>query len=173
VAVTQVGALCYEAVKPVLDDLVMVDEAQIAQSVLRLLELEKTVVEGSAAVSLAAAMRAPVMGLGGKKAVLLLTGGNIDVTMLARIIERGMVAEGQLCRVRAQITDRPGGLARFTAVLAGTGASVKQVDHDREFGPADVTQVGVVCTLETRGFEHVGEVKRALAEAGVRFTMEQ
>jgi threonine dehydratase len=171
-AVRRVGKICFDTAKRVLDDLILVDEAQIAQAVLRLLELEKTVVEGSGAVPLAAAMRADVMGLAGKKVVLLLTGGNIDVTMLARVIERGMAAEGRLCRVRAQISDRPGGLARLTTVLAGTGASVKQVDHDREFGPADVSQVGIVCTLETRGFDHIAEIKRALAEAGVQFTME-
>ncbi|HZZ42029.1 MAG TPA: threonine ammonia-lyase [Tepidisphaeraceae bacterium] len=172
-AVRQVGTICLETAKHVLDDLVLVDEAQIARAVLQLLELEKMVVEGSGAVSLAAAVRAKEMGLAGKKVVLLLTGGNIDVTMLARVIERGMAAEGRLCRVRAQIIDRPGSLAHFTAVLATTGASVKQVEHDRDFGPADVSLVGVVCTLETKGFEHIEEVKRALEEAGVRFSMEK
>jgi threonine dehydratase len=172
-AVREIGHICLDVIKRVMDDLVMVDEGQIAQAVLRLLELEKTVVEGAGAVSLAAAMRASVMGLAGKKVVLLLSGGNIDVTLLARIIERGLAAEGRLCRVRAQISDRPGSLARFTAVLAATGASVKQVEHDREFGPADVSQVGIVCTLETRGFDHVGEIRRALAEAGIQFAMEQ
>jgi threonine dehydratase len=172
-AVREIGHVCLDVIKRVMDDLVMVDEGQIAQAVLRLLELEKTVVEGAGAVSLAAAMRAKVMGLTGKKVVLVLSGGNIDVTLLARIIERGLAAEGRLCRVRAQISDRPGSLARFTAVLAATGASVKQVEHDREFGPADVSQVGIVCTLETRGFDHVGEIRRALVEAGIQFTMEQ
>lgn len=171
-AVRQVGRLCFETARRVMDELVLVDEAQIARSILRLLELEKMVVEGSGAVPLAAAMDAREHGLAGKKVVLCLTGGNIDVTMIARIIERGLAADGRLCRVRAQISDRPGGLARFTAVLAATGASVKQVDHDREFGPADVSQVGVSCTLETRGFDHIQEVRRALTDAGVQYTME-
>lgn len=172
-AVKSVGSLCFDTARHVVDELVMVDEVQIAQSILRLLELEKTVVEGAGAVPLAAAMRARELGLAGKKVVLLLTGGNIDVTLLARIIERGMAAEGRLCRVRAQISDRPGSLAKLTAVLASTGASVKQVEHDREFGPADVWQVGIACTLETRGFDHIDQIKRALTDAGVQFTMDR
>jgi threonine dehydratase len=172
-AVRQVGTVCFEIARRVMDELVLVDEGQIAQAVLRLLELEKTVVEGAGAVSLAAAVRAKEMGLAGKKVVLLLSGGNIDVTLLSRIIERGLAAEGRLCRVRAQISDRPGSLARFTTVLAATGASVKQVEHDREFGPADVSQVGIVCTLETRGFDHIDEIRQALAAAGVQFAMGQ
>ena len=167
-AVAEVGKLCFEIARNVIDDLVMVDEAQIAVSVLRLLELEKTVIEGAGAVPLAAAL-ARSLSLEGKKVVLCLCGGNIDVTLISRIIERGMAADGRLCRVVASISDRPGSLARLATVLASTGASVKDVEHDRHFGPRDVGSVSVSCTLETRDAEHVEEVRAALREAaGIR-----
>jgi threonine dehydratase len=148
---------------------VLVDEAQIAQSVLRLLELEKTVVEGAGAVPLAPLMDKS-LGLVGKKVVLCLCGGNIDLTTINRVIERGLSADGRLCRIVAHISDRPGGLANLTAMLAATGASIKEVTHDRNFGPADVSRVKVVCILETRDFDHAREVHGALKAAGIPFT---
>ena len=170
-AVAEVGKICFDIARRVIDDLVMVDEAQIAVSVLRLLELEKTLIEGAAAVPLAAAL-ARSLSLEGKKVVLCLCGGNIDVTLLSRIIERGMAADGRLCRVVAQVSDRPGSLARLATVLASTGASVKEVDHDRHFGPRDVGTVSISCTLETRDFEHVAQVSAALRQAGIPFEIE-
>jgi threonine dehydratase len=170
-AVAEVGKLCFEIARNVIDDLVMVDEAQIAISVLRLLELEKTVIEGAGAVPLAAAL-ARSLSLEGKKVVLCLCGGNIDVTLISRIIERGMAADGRLCRVVASISDRPGSLARLATVLASTGASIKDVEHDRHFGPRDIGSVSVSCTLETRDAEHVEQVKAALREAQIAFEMD-
>jgi threonine dehydratase len=170
-AVAEVGKLCFETARKVIDELVMVDEAQIALSVLRLLELEKAVIEGAGAVPLAAAL-ARSLSLEGKKVVLCLCGGNIDVTMISRVIERGLVADGRLCRVTATISDRPGSLARVATVLAATGASVKDVEHDRNFGPRDVGSVSVAFTLETRDAEHIGEVRTALDNAGIQFQIE-
>ena len=170
-AVAEVGKLCFDVARRVIDELVMVDEAQIAVSILRLLELEKTLIEGAGAVPLAAAL-ARSLSLEGKKVVLCLCGGNIDVTLLSRIIERGMAADGRLCRVVAQVSDRPGSLARLATVLASTGASVKDVDHDRHFGPRDVGTVSISTTLETRDFEHVAEVSAALRQAGIAFEIE-
>src|SRR3954447_2595729 len=169
-AIAEVGKLCFEIARDVIDDLVMVDEAQIAMSILRLLELEKTVVEGAAAVPLAAAMRRS-LGLEGRKVVLCLCGGNIDVTLISKVIERGLAADGRLCRVVAQMSDRPGSLARLAGVLAATGASVKEVYHDRHFGPADVGSVAIACVLETRDVAHIDEIKAALREAGIRFSL--
>lgn len=169
-AIAEVGKLCFEIARDVVDDLVMVDEAQIAMSVLRLLELEKTVVEGAAAVPLAAALRRS-LGLEGKKVVLCLCGGNIDVTVISRIIERGLAADGRLFRVTAYMADRPGSLARLAGVLASTGASIKEVAHDRHFGPADVGSVAIACVMETRDVAHIEQVKAALTEAGIHFTV--
>ena len=167
-AVSQVGTLCLEVARRVVDDLVLVDEAQIATSILRLLELEKTVVEGAGAVPLAAAMD-PSLKLAGKKVVLCLCGGNIDVTLISRVIERGLAAEGRLCRILASISDRPGSLAQFLTLIASTGASIKEVTHDRNFGPADVGQVAISAILETRDSNHIQEIHEALRANGIAF----
>ena len=167
-AVAEVGKLCFEIARETMDELVLVNEAEIARAVLRLLEHEKTVVEGAGAVSLSAAVDES-LGLKGKKVVLLLSGGNIDVTTTARVIDRGMAADGRLCRIVARADDRPGSLARLTSVLASTGASIHEVEHDRHFGPADVALVNITCVLETRDFEHVEEIKKALRVAKIDF----
>jgi threonine dehydratase len=170
-AVAEGGKLCFEIIQKLVDRVLLVDEGQIALSVLRLLELEKTVVEGAGAVPLAAAMNKSV-NLAGKNVVLLLCGGNIDVTTISRVIDRGLAAEGRLCRVYARLLDRPGALANLSAVLAATGASIQDVSHDRHFGPADIARVVVVCTLETRDFEHITEIRMTLQEKGIDATVE-
>jgi threonine dehydratase len=164
-AVAEAGRLCFEVARRVVDRILLVDEPMIARSVLRLLELEKTVVEGAGAVPLAAALD-PTCGLAGKKVVLVLCGGNIDVTTLGRIIDRGLAADGRLCRLTVLLRDRPGTLAALTAVLAATGASIEDVTHDRNFGPPDVATVPVSCVLETRDAAHAEAVRRAVVEAG-------
>src|SRR5438270_401811 len=116
--------------------------------------------------SLAAVMGRPP-ALQGKKVVLVLCGGNIDVTTLGKIIERGLAADGRLCRITASMSDRPGSLALLTKVIAATGASVQQISHDRNFGPADVGRVSISCILETRDAAHVAEVREALRKAGI------
>jgi threonine dehydratase len=170
-AVAEVGKLCFDIAKEVIDDLLLVDEAQIARAVLRLLELEKTMIEGAGAVPLAAAMD-PSFDLAGKKVVLVLCGGNIDVSMISKVIDRGLAADGRLCRIVAHVSDRPGSLAHLTKVLGATGASVKEVEHDRHFGPPDVALVNIICVLETRDFEHIEQIKQALSDATIPFRME-
>jgi len=170
-AVAEPGKLCFEIVREVVDRIVLVDEGQIALSVLRLLELEKTVVEGAGAVPLAAAMD-PSIDLKGKNVVLLLCGGNIDVTLISRIIDRGLAADGRLCRVNVRTDDRPGTLARIASLLATTGASIKEVTHDRHFGPADVARILITFILETRDFQHIEQVRGILSQAGIDATVE-
>jgi threonine dehydratase len=164
-AIAEVGHLPFEIAKNVIDDLVMVDEPQIARAILLLLELEKTVVEGGAAVPLTAAM-SRTLGLDGKKVVLCLCGGNIDVALIGRIIERGLAADGRMCRVQLSIRDRPGSLVGLLGVIAEAGASVKEVEHDRNFGPADVARVSVSVVMETRDAEHIAQIFQALRAAG-------
>ena len=93
----------------------------------------------------------------------------IRVCPTGKIIGRGLAADGRLCRVTAHMSDRPGSLAKLTRVIAEAGASVQQVQHDRNFGPADVGRVNISCTLETRDFEHVREVDEAMRGAGIEF----
>jgi threonine dehydratase len=169
-AVAEVGKLCFDIAREVLDQLLLVDEQQIAQAVLRLLELEKMSVEGAGAVPLAAAMN-PAVNLAGKKVVLVLSGGNIDVTVISKIIERGLAADGRLCRVTGRVSDRPGSLARISTVLANAGASVKEVDHERDFGPPDINMVNIRFILETRDRAHIQEIADALKQASIEFEM--
>ncbi len=166
-AIPQVGADAFETARPHVDLTLTVTEEQIAISILRIVELEKGVVEGAAATPLAACLSGKLKELAGKKCVLLLCGGNIDPNVLSRVIERGLVADGRLCRFTAIISDRPGGLADLATRIASTGASIKQVVHDRAFGSSDVSAVHVRCTVETRNREHLAELRAELKSHGV------
>ena len=167
-AVPEAGEHAFSIAKDLIDDLVLVTEDQIALAILRILELEKGVVEGSAAATLAALMAGKVHGLKGKKIVLPFCGGNIDPSILNRVVEHGLVADGRLSRFTAVISDRPGGLAALTRVIASVGASVKEIAHDRTFTSADVSAVQVLCTVETRDHNHIRELHEALNAAGIR-----
>jgi threonine dehydratase len=148
-----------------LDAVVSVDEAEIAEAVLRLLEDEKIVAEGAGAVPLAALL-ARRLPLAGKRVALVISGGNIDVSLLSRIIDRGLVKSGRSMRVRVQMPDLPGTLARLLATIAAAGANVVAVNHDRVAARTEVGGVAVDIVLETRGFDHVAAVEAALRSAG-------
>ena len=165
-AVPRVGENAFQLARRLVDRLVAVGERAIALAVLRLVELEKAVVEGAGAVPLAACLGGLVPELAGKKVVLPLCGGNIDTSILGRIIERGLVADGRLCRFSAVISDRPGGLSRFTAVIAEEGASVHDIAHDRAFASEDISTVTVHCVVETRDQEHIRRLHQRLAREG-------
>ncbi len=167
-AIPQVGANAFEIASTRVDKTVTVTEEQIAISILRIVELEKGVVEGAAATPLAACLSGQLDELKGKRVVLLLCGGNIDPNILSRVVERGLVADGRLARFTAVISDRPGGLADFTRQIAATGASIKQVVHDRAFAGSDVSAVHVVCTVETRNHQHLAELREQLRANGVQ-----
>ncbi|MBA3937382.1 MAG: threonine ammonia-lyase [Planctomycetes bacterium] len=169
-AVAMAGAQCLEIARRVVDRIVLVDETRIATAILRLMELEKTVVEGAGAVPLAAALGRD-LGLDGKKIVLVLCGGNIDLTMIGHVIERGLATDGRLARLEALIPDRPGALARLLTVVAETGASIGHVHHDRNFAPADVAHVQVTCTVETRDHAHKDQLRAALGAVGIKATV--
>ena len=167
-AIPQVGANAFEIAKENVDLTVIVTEEQIALAILRLVELEKSVVEGAAATPLAACMFGKLKELAGKRVVLLICGGNIDPNVLSRVIERGLVADGRLGRFNAVISDRPGGLAELAAQIASAGASIKQVVHDRAFASSDVSAVNVLCTVETRNHQHLAELRALLKSHGVK-----
>ncbi|HET7033108.1 MAG TPA: threonine ammonia-lyase [Casimicrobiaceae bacterium] len=165
-AVAQLGAVPFELVQRVVDRVVTVDEDAIALAILRLIELEKSVVEGAGAAPLAAFLAGHLDALKGRKVVLVLAGGNIDSSALGRVIEVGLVADGRLYRFTVTISDRPGGLARLAEVIAAAGASIKEVDHDRAFAGPDLSAVRVVCVVETTGHAHVRRLHDALEAAG-------
>ena len=169
-AVPRVGDNAFAIARKLVDKTVIVSEHLIALAVLRLIELEKSVVEGAGATPLAALLANQLPELRGRKVVLPLCGGNIDTNMLGRIIERGLAADGRLCRLTANISDRPGGLARFASILAEEGASVRNVEHDRAFAGDDVSQVMVHCVIETRDFDHMARVRVRLSAEGFQIT---
>jgi threonine dehydratase len=147
---------------------IVVDEHQLARAVLRLIELEKAVVEGAGAAALAPLLANLLPELRCKKVVLPLCGGNIDTNILGRIIERGLAADGRLCRFSAMISDRPGGLSHFTGLIAEEGASVHDIEHDRAFASEDITTVTVHCVVETRDFAHIERLQNRLEREGYR-----
>ena len=155
------------------DEVVTVGEDAIALAILRTLELEKTVVEGAAAVPLAALLAGKLPQFTGKRIALVVGGGNIDPAILSRVIEKGLVHDGRLTRFTASISDRPGGLAELCRVIASSGASIKDITHDRAFSGPDVSAVHAVCTVETRDRAHIRVLHRALRKNGFPLVMEK
>jgi threonine dehydratase len=165
-ATLTVGTHAFALARTRVDAVVSVDEDAIALAILRLLELEKTVVEGAAAVPLAAMMSGKLSRLAGRRVALVVGGGNIDPGILSRVIEQGLVHDGRLTRFTAIISDRPGGLAELCRVIASSGASIKDIAHDRIFSGPDVSVVHAVCTVETRNRAHITALQRVLKKSG-------
>lgn len=166
IAVRRIGDETFRHVERYVDELVTVDEEQIAAGVLMLLEREKTVAEAACATTVAAVVGGAIPDLAGKNVVMILSGGNIDVTLMSRIIERGLVQDGRLAHMRVRVKDRPGTLARLTALLAETGANVRKLDHSRDTATLWVTEAEIDLTLETRGRGHVEQIVARLEDAG-------
>ncbi|MBI3629345.1 MAG: pyridoxal-phosphate dependent enzyme, partial [Candidatus Rokubacteria bacterium] len=171
IAVRERGALTAGVIGALVDEVVTVSEEEIANAILLLLEIEKTVVEGAGATTLAALVNRP-LGLESRTVVLVLSGGNIDVTMLSRIIQRGLVKDGRLVRLAVMLVDRPGALARLTALIAESRANILHIEHDRAFSRAGIGESEVELTLETSGREQIEEIKTRLKGAGYRVVSE-
>jgi threonine dehydratase len=167
-SVPKVGDNAFALAHGLVSRTVLVSEHELARAVLRLMELEKAVVEGAGAAPLAACLGGLVPELKGKKVVLPLCGGNIDLNALDRVIERGLASEGRLCRFSTTISDRPGGLARFAGLIAEEGASIIDIAHDRAFADDDITTVAVHCVVETRDAEHIAALHNRLNREGFR-----
>ncbi|HTB13920.1 MAG TPA: threonine ammonia-lyase [Bryobacteraceae bacterium] len=168
IAVRQVGALTYPLFEKYVDEIVTVEEEEIAMAILWLLEKEKTLAEGAGAAGMAAMLNKKT-SLKGKKVVVLICGGNIDVTVLARIIERGLVKDGRLVRLRVPLPDHPGGLNRLTTLVAQQRANVVTVTHDRAYFGVHLGDTIIDITMETRGPDHIVELMDALTKAGYEF----
>jgi threonine dehydratase len=137
----------------------------MANGILLLLEREKTVAEGAGAAPLAALLQHKTH-LEGKRVAVLISGGNIDVNFLSRIIERGLVKDGRLVRLQMRVPDQAGALAGVMTVIAAQRANVVEVSHDRSHYGANLGQTALNITLETRGPDHIREIVEALAAAG-------
>lgn len=169
-AVAQVGANAFAIARQHVDRVVLVDEHEIALAILRLVELEKSVVEGAGATPLAACLAKLVPELSGCNVVLPLCGGNIDTNILGRVLERGLVSDGRLCRFSTSISDRPGGLAQFATIIAEEGASIVDIAHDRAFASEDINIVTIHCVAETRDSEHARHLHQRLTLEGFLVT---
>ena len=165
IAVGTPGVITQAIIRDKVDDLLLVDEGDIEQAIVMLLEIEKTLVEGAGAASLAALLKHPV-SFAGRNVGLVLCGGNIDPMLLASIIERGMVRAGRLARIQVSARDVPGNLARITAIVAEAGANIDEVHHQRAFTLLAAQNVAVELVLQTRGRAHVQQVIDALRSAG-------
>jgi len=171
IAVSRVGDIPFQIAQRYVDDVVTVDDEEIAASILTLLEVEKTMVEGSGAAALAAVLNNH-LPIAGKRVGLILTGGNIDVTMLARIIERGLVKDGRMVRFSANIIDAPGALAGLATLLGNLGGNILQINHERAFARGSLGMTQVEVTLETRGHDHIKEIVTGLETAGITVALE-
>jgi threonine dehydratase len=165
IAVRRVGALTVPVVRQYADGVVLVDEEEIAEALLLLLEREKTVSEGAGATGLAAVLHRH-LDLRGQRVALVVSGGNIDVTLVARILARGLVKTGRMARVFVTVSDVAGTLARLADVVAAARANILEINHDREFSGAGLGETRIELVLETHGFDHVERVKAMLLDAG-------
>ncbi len=165
IAVRRAGERTLPLVQKYVDDIVTVEEEEIANAVLLLLEHEKTLAEGAGAAAIAAVLNHK-LPLRGKKIAVLVCGGNIDVTLLSRIIERGLVKDGRLVRLRVHLPDYPGALHRLTGLLADHRANIVETAYDRAYHGVNLGDTAIDITMETRGPDHIAELLGALESAG-------
>jgi threonine dehydratase len=165
IAVRRAGDRTLPLVQKYVDAIVTVDEEEIANAVLLLLEREKTLAEGAGAAGLAALINHKLQ-LADKNVAVVICGGNIDVTLLSRIIERGLVKDGRLVRLRVHLPDYPGALHKVTGILAQHRANIVETSYDRAYYGVNLGDTAIDITMETRGPEHIAELLSALEAAG-------
>jgi threonine dehydratase len=168
IAVRRAGDVTFPMVAKYVDEIVTVDEDEIASSILTLLEREKTLAEGAGATALAALLQKRTGLPAGAKTAVLVCGGNIDVTLLSRIIERGLVQDGRLIRLRIHLLDKPGALAELTQIIAAHRANIVDTLHNRAYYGVNLGDTVIDITMETRGREQVAELLAALTASGYK-----
>ncbi len=170
IAVRKAGARTLPLVRKYVDRLVTVEEDEIAEAILMLLEGEKTVAEGAGAVALAAVLQAKT-GHRGKKIAVLVSGGNLDVTLLARIIEQGMVRDGRRLRLRVRLPDYPGALEGLASVIAKAQANIVETSYNRAHYGVSLNEATIDITMETRGRDHASDLLAALTSSRYEFSI--
>jgi threonine dehydratase len=167
IAVKRAGERTLPLIRKYVDELVGVDDEEVANAILALIEREKTVAEGAGAASAAALLQHKIKGLKPTtKVVCTISGGNIDPNLISRIIERGLVVEGRRVMIAVRVPDRPGMLAGVLATVAAEGANVLEVHHNRAFLQGAIGDTEIDLTLETRGAEHIETLTAALKGKG-------
>ncbi|MBQ7411737.1 MAG: threonine ammonia-lyase [Clostridia bacterium] len=167
IAVKKPGSLTYELCSKYVDEIVTVSDDEISAAILALMEQHKLVTEGAGAVAVAAAMFGK-LDLEGKKTVCLLSGGNIDVTILSRVIKRGLLMSGRTCQLMIELVDKPGQLKNVSRIIADLGGNVISVHHERANEGSNVNGCYLRIVLETRNFEHIQEIEKALTDFGFK-----
>lgn len=167
IAVKRPGDLTYEICSACVDDIVTVTDDEISAAILALMEQQKLVTEGAGAAAVAAAMfnKLPIKG---KKTVCVLSGGNIDVTILSRVIERGLLMSGRTCQLTIELVDKPGQLLSVARTIAELGGNVISVHHEHASEGSDINGCYLRLELETRNFEHIAQIRRSLSEHGLK-----
>jgi threonine dehydratase len=168
IAVRRAGELTFPLVERYVDEIVTVDEEEIAKAILILLENEKTLAEGAGAIALAALLQHKTSLPSGARTGVLVCGGNIDVSLLARIIERGLLKDGRRTRLRIHINDRPGALHQLTRIIADARANIVQTAYDRAHYGVNLGDTVIDFSLETRGSSHIDTIRELLTQAGYR-----
>ena len=163
IAVKEPGSITFETCQNYVDDIVTVTDDEISAAILALIEKQKMIAEGAGAVSVAAAMfnKVPVKG---KKVVCIVSGGNIDVTILSRVIKRGLLMTGRTCSLTLELIDKPGQLQGVANIIAGLGGNVISIHHERANEGADVNGCYLRLLLETKNYEHIEEIRNALIQ---------
>jgi threonine dehydratase len=171
ISVKQLGALNFEVIRQFVDDVVLVEEDQIAAAILLLLERKKILAEGSGAVSLAALLNGSVKIHRNNRVVLLISGGNVDSSLLGRILSQGLLKNGRIMRIRVRLSDTPGSLSQLLIIISALKANVLHIYHDRNVRNLPIYVTHVDLELETRGPEHVEEMVQKLTSAGYEFEL--
>jgi threonine dehydratase len=167
IAVRRAGDVTFPLVKQFVDEIVTVDEEEIAKAIMVLLEREKLLAEGAGAAALASLLQKKT-SLKNERTAVLVCGGNIDVSLLSKIIERGLVKDGRRMRLRIHLSDRPGALHLLTRILMDQRTNIVQTQHDRAYYGVNLGDTVIDMTLETRGFSHISQILEALAADGYR-----
>lgn len=166
IAVKQPGPVTSPLLERLLDGIVTVPEDEIAEAMVLLVERSKLIVEGAGAVSLAALLTGAATPAASGSTVAVLSGGNVDLTLLAAVAQRHETRVGRRLRAYARVTDLPGGLAGLLATVAAAGGNVVDLAHIREGVDLGVRETGIELTVQTRGTEHAEQILQALADAG-------
>ena len=168
IAVKQPGENTFEICKSCVDEIVTVTEDQISSAILALIEQQKMIAEGAGAVSVAAVMFDKIPNISGKKVVCVVSGGNIDVTILSRVIERGLLTSGRSANICIELLDKPGQLQRVSEIIAVNGGNVTGVHYERASETEDINGCFLRIALESRNFEHIRQITDALAAGGFK-----
>ena len=159
------GTLTFDCCQKYVDEIVTVTDSEIASAILTLMETQKTVAEGAGATPVAAVMFGKV-DVGNKKTVCVVSGGNIDVSILSRVITKGLTKSGRITELTTKVIDQPGHLTALLQAVGSTGANIMSVEHKREAKSSEINSCVVSMVLETRNVEHVQEVRDVLSQAG-------